>query len=89
MGNHLPKKPLANELCAIRARNEMKRAKSKGIQPLCASCDAEKYTVCAATGHVICSKLKHIEWRPVPFTQHGCGLYIKRDEAASVSAPVA
>jgi hypothetical protein len=72
------KKPLANELCSIRARANLKAAEQKGEHALCDSCEVKKYAICRATGHAICSKRKDIGWIPVPFSNDECGLYIAK-----------
>jgi len=76
-----PKKPLANEPCAIRARERLKEKKRAGVEPLCGQCAVKNYTVCAATGHVLCSKRKDFGWIPVPFGTEGCGLFSERPAA--------
>ena len=78
----LPKKPLPRERCSIIARAAIKQAKKEGKEPLCASCEVQKFTMCPATGHAICSKRKDIGWVPVPFTTAGCGLYLPKEKAA-------
>lgn len=69
------KKPLASEVCSIKARERAKQAKKAGIPPLCESCSANKHTVCSATGHVICSPRKETGWVPIPFSPEECGLH--------------
>lgn len=73
-----PKKPLAAELCSIRARANLKHAEKEGKKPLCAGCLVKKFTLCRATGHVICSHRKGTGWTPVPFELAQCGLFIEQ-----------
>jgi len=79
----LPKKPLSRERCSIIARAAIKQAKKEGKKPLCESCEVQKFTMCPATGHMICSKRKDTGWIPVPFTTPACGLYIKKETASA------
>lgn len=71
----IPEKPLATEPCAIAARAAIKEARKKKQEPLCGGCDVNNFSICNATGHVLCSRRKAIGWIPVPFNAKGCGLY--------------
>jgi hypothetical protein len=75
----IPKKPLASEPCSQRARAGIKEAARQGLKPLCESCITKSFTICPATGHVICSNRKHTGWIPVPFSLNGCGLFVDKN----------
>ena len=79
----LPKKPWPRERCSIIARAAIKQAKKEGKKPLCESCEVQKFTMCPATGHAICSKRKDMGWIQVPFTAASCGLYTQKEEAVA------